>query len=262
MPGSGAWSTYSFHTSYYTNTNSAPFALPQNTKDVYYMYGIDNATSGGHIMPFNRVDYYLDKVTVAGVPVDFPSSCVKDTYTLYRSTINQATNGNQAAGTLNKTPLVDCVKDFQVAFGLDPSGNNSAAIQWQANLFQQPYMLGYVANAQMNASQIQQYLREVRVFLLYQEGLGTTSASSGQGSSNFAFSGVLNLGDQDIANSLDPTHYPTVPNNFQQWSPTALPGTPQLNAPGFTPSGLDLPYRWKITEISVKPMNPYIPNLR
>ena len=55
----------------------------------------------------------------------------------------------------------------------------------------------------MTALQIQQQLREVRVFILFQEGLGETSKSPG-----FRFSGILNLGDQDIANSLDSANYP------------------------------------------------------
>ncbi len=74
------------------------------------MHGID--TSGGaHRMPFNRVDYYLDRVQA-----QFPRSCASSTYTLYRGVISQA-DGTQSAA--NATPLIDCVRDFQVAFGLD-----------------------------------------------------------------------------------------------------------------------------------------------
>ena len=133
-----------------------------------------------------------------------------------------------------------------MAFGLDPSGNNTQPIQWQANLSQQAWMQNYIAGNQMTASQIQQHLREVRVFLLYQEGLGDTSKSP-----SFRFSGILNLGDQDIANGLDPADYPAPPNNFQQWSAAALPGALST----FTPSGARLQYRWKILEMDVKPMN-------
>jgi hypothetical protein len=131
-----------------------------------------------------------------------------------------------------------------------------AATQWQANLLQQPWMPGYSANTRMSALQIQQYLREVRIFILYQEGLGDTSKSP-----SFRFSGYLNLGDQAIANSLDPT-YPPPPlpaplpansNVFQQLSSAPLPGTPQLGT--FNPTGSDQQYRWKIIELAVKPMN-------
>ncbi len=68
----------------------------------------------------------------------------------------------------------------------------------------------------MTALQIQQQLREVRVFLLYQEGLGDTSRTT-----DFRFSGTLNLGDQDIANSLVGI---TQRTTFKQLSSTALAG--------------------------------------
>lgn len=161
-------------------------------------------------MPFNRVDYYLDKRTG-----DFPSSCAQSTYTLYRSTISQS------GGTLSYTPLIDCVRDFQVAFGLyNSSAAGTSPIQWQGNLLQPNWMPN--PNTQMNSSQIQQYLREVRVFVLYQEGLGDTGSKP-----DFRFSTApLTLGDPDTG-------------TLSTW----------------TPSGQDLQYRWKVLEIDIKPMN-------
>jgi hypothetical protein len=217
----GAW-CYTFNatpgTGYYNNAPTGP----PNSQYVSYIYGLDNSNHG-HIMPFNRVDYYLDKIAA-----DFPSSCAASTYTLYRSYINQLD------GTLNKTPLVDCVRDFEVAFGLDTSGGTQPIV-WQ--------------QTSPTAVQVQTQLREVRVFVLYQEGLGDTSTSAGQGSSNFRFSGVLNLGDQDIANSLGGNY--TTNNPFQQLSSSPLTGA----LSSFTPSGADLQYRWKILEMAIKPMN-------
>jgi hypothetical protein len=238
------------NTGYYNNAASlcGPPSVPPNTQSVYCIYGLDNSTTG-HTMPFNRVDYYLDRIKS-----EFPTSCDPNTFTLYRSTINQAN------GQFNQTPLIDCVADFQVAFGVDPSGGTSAtgdpgaAIQWQANLLQQPWMPGYSANTPMSAAQIQQYLREVRVFILFQEGLGDTSSSSDL-SSHFRFSGTLNLGDQAIASSLDPADYSATGTNFQQLSSAALPGTPNSLLSYFTPAGSDQQYRWKIIELDVKPMN-------
>ena len=211
-------------TGYYldASTGLQSTVLPPSNTAVYYIYGLDNSL-GAHRMPFNRVDYYLDNNT----KFPKPSSCVAGTFTLYRSTISQAD------GTLITTPLIDCVMDFQVAFGLATNLDNNIN-KWQPNL------------AGLSALDIQQQLREVRVFLVYQEGLGDQGNTPG-----FRFSGVLNLGDQDIANGIDPAAYPAVPNNFQQWSPTALAGA--LSNP--TPSGLQLQYRWKVIEMAVKPMN-------
>jgi type II secretory pathway pseudopilin PulG len=229
LPATGNWSCFTFNasapnTGYYAS--AVPLTSNANTpsqQNVYYIYGLDN-NSTGHIMPFNRVDYYLDKINA-----DFPSSCAASTYTLYRSTINQQD------GTLNKAPLIDCVRDFQVAFGIDTFGDGNVH-DWVKTL------------GAMTANQIQEQVREVRVFLLYQEGLGDTSTSP-----SFRFSGTLNLGDQDIASRLDPGDYPLPPNNFVQLSSTPLTGNPQLSS--FTPSGADLQYRWKVLEIAIKPMN-------
>ncbi len=93
--------------------NAAAIGTPNN-QQVYYIYGLDNS-NGTHNMPFNRVDYYLDN----SIAADIPSSCAAGTFTLYRSTINQAD------GKLNKNPLIDCVEDFQVAFGLDTERRRS-----------------------------------------------------------------------------------------------------------------------------------------
>ncbi|MGA2401616.1 MAG: prepilin-type N-terminal cleavage/methylation domain-containing protein [Syntrophobacteraceae bacterium] len=227
LPNSaGAWTPFQFASGYLTNASA--IGSP-SIQQVFYIYGLDNS-NGAHRMPFNRVDYYLDNTITA----DLPSSCRQGTFTLYRSTINQAD------GQLLKTPLIDCVEDFQVAFGLDTSGVGTQPVQWQQNLS--------IAGVAMTALQIQQQLREVRVFLLYQEGLGDTGKSPG-----FRFSGTLNLGDQDIAHGLDSANYPIPPNNFQQLSSSSLAGTPQLSS--FTPSGQNVLYRWKIVEMAVKPMN-------
>jgi hypothetical protein len=222
QPAAGQWSCYTFNTAlpnggYYANASSLPY--PTSNKNVYYIYGLDNSTNnpaGAHRMPFNRVDYYLDKIL--GPPSQFPNSCAASTFTLYRSTINQVD------GTLNKAPLIDCVRDFQVAFGLATNldGNVNSWVQTLAG---------------MSAAQIQQQVREVRVFLLYQEGLGDTAKLPGQGfsnsgSSDFRFSGTLNLGDQDTG-------------NLSSFNPAT---GPNYNAK-------DSQYRWKVLEMDIKPMN-------
>ncbi len=229
---SNNWS-FSFATGYYTNANTIGTTAPSN-QQVDYIYGLDNSTDNStavHSMPFNRVDYYLDNA----IPTDIPQSCA-GTYTLYRSTISQQT------GALVKTPLIDCVKDFQVAFGIDPYGDPTQSIVWEQRLLNPD-------GSPMSATDMQLQLREVRVFLLYREGLGDNGPTP-----DFRFSGYLNLGDQDIAYSLDPADYPSIPNSFVQWSPAALPGAGALKS--FTPtSSTDVQYRWKVLEMAVKPLN-------
>ena len=127
-------------------------------------------------MPFNRVDYYLDNGPdpMPSIAPQAPTRCIGAT--------------SIKDGTLTQTPLIDCVQDFQVAFGLDTNADGNIET-WVATL-----------NG-MTANQIQQQVREVRVFLLYQEGPGDTGKSP-----DFRFGGTLNLGDQDIAKSLDSSY--------------------------------------------------------
>lgn len=222
QPAAGTWTPYIFDgltpsAGYYANAAIAAGLPPQN---IYLIYGLDTST-GAYRMPFNRVDYYLDKD-----PTQFPSSCAASTYTLYRAVINQAD------GKTNPLPLIDCVRDFQVAFGLDTNADGSVD-SWTKNLTG-------------DADTIRTRVREVRIFVLTQEGTGDVGKNP-----SFRFSGILNLGDQDIANSLDSANYPA--NTFLTLSRTALPGSPQLST--FTPTGLDTQYRWKVLELAIKPLN-------
>ncbi|MCL5406054.1 MAG: prepilin-type N-terminal cleavage/methylation domain-containing protein [Deltaproteobacteria bacterium] len=199
---------YSFNASagnlgYYSNaSNIVPGTFGPSS--VYYIYGLDNST-GPHVMPFNRVDYFLGPTT--------NPSCAPNTWTLFRGAVNQAD------GTISPSVLVDCVEDFQVAFGVDPTGNG---IVWQADLNQENIPGGAGAGVAMTAAQIQQYLREVRVYTIYQEGAGKISRSP-----QFKFLGTFSPG-ADIGLTL---------NN------------------SWTPSGQDIYYHWKLTELDVKPMN-------
>jgi len=202
--GANNWCfTFSNSGEEFTNSSGLAPPLPDpGVQNINYIYGLDSA-AGAHAMPFNRVDYYLDSIST-----DFPSSCAPGTYTLYRSTINQAN------GALNKTPLIDCVADFQVAFGLDTDLDGNVDT-WVGSG-------GAAALGAMTALQIQQQLREVTAFVVYQEGLGDTGKTA-----DFRFNGTLTVGN---------------PNT-----------TGQLST--FTPAGTQNQYRWKVIEIDMKPMN-------
>ncbi|MGC8493601.1 MAG: PilW family protein [Syntrophobacteraceae bacterium] len=207
---SGTW-CYSFnasapYTGYYSNATAiAPGAGPDV---VYYVYGLDNS-AGNHVMPFNRVDYFLAP-TANKSCADYPNA-----YALYRGVVNQADGSITSPAPV----LIDCVKDFQVAFGVNPSGN---AIVWQSDLNQENVPGGAGAGAAMTAAQIQQYLRELRVYVIYQEGGGKISKSP-----DYKFSGSFSPG-ADINLNLNGT---------------------------WTPTGQDVYYHWKMSEMDVKPVN-------
>ena len=91
-----------------------------------------------------------------------------------------------------------------MAFGLDTDGDGGVET-WLHGL------------GSLTPDQIRAQVREVRVFILYQEG---------QRDDNFQFSGTLNLGDEQ---------------------------TGALST--YTPAGDALKYRWKVAKLVIKPMN-------
>ena len=167
------------------NSDSNGCGLDLVSGHFYLVY----AVRGGNKVirtPFNRVDYYLHAPSSG-----MPARCAPGTYELYRG---QLKHGD---GTLNRQPIFDCVKDFQVAFRLENS--------WNAT------------HLPSSALDQKEKIKEVRVFVLYQEGEREREAVS---------SGPITLGDSD---------------------------TGTLST--FTPSGDDAHYNWKVKKISVKPMN-------
>lgn len=196
----------------FTTSDKTPTGL--NTQKVYIVYGIDPDTDLR--MPFNRVEYYLKQ------PPTRPSRCYPNSFTLYRATINQSN------GARNEEPLMDCVEDFQVAFGIDTDGDGIRD-SWVRTLS------GLDGNGNGTDNEIRSQLKEVRINVLYHEG---------QKDTDFQFTGSINLGDPEVAG--DPAF-------------TDLSSSANTNAlSSFSPSsaGSDaIHYRWKTLKLAVKPMN-------
>ncbi len=131
--------------------NSGKFYFTIGTDDnstiapqsVYLIYGVGTSDPRA---PFNRVDYYLKD---SGTP---PSECATGTHTLYRMVMNSSGNFGPPY-----YPLLHCVADFQVGFGLDTDGDGKIDI-WP------PDITGY------NATEIRDQLKQVRVYILVQNG--------------------------------------------------------------------------------------------
>ena len=175
----------------YQPSSSTPpsFIDPLTSGDIYFAFGI---SSNDPRMPFNRVDYFLKKPSSG-----FPNRCAPNTYILYRATINQ-TDGKR-----NPQPVLDCVKDFQVAFGLDNNQDGNIDV-WSSDL-------------PGSASEIRNRVKQLRIFILYQEGKRDPS---------YVFDSPISLGDSD----------------------TGILST-------FTPAGDEVHYRWKIMKLVVNPLN-------
>jgi prepilin-type N-terminal cleavage/methylation domain-containing protein len=134
----GAWAT--------TFSNLSAFT-PGASPTPLFVYGVSNSNPR---MPFNRADYYI-------TTTDVPTRCAPNTGVLVKSVIDQATGAYDTTkeGTL---PLLDCVADMKVIFMLDPLGNGTLVPS--DNLI----------NPYMSAQQIRQQVKEVRVYILAQEG--------------------------------------------------------------------------------------------
>ncbi|HMK55148.1 MAG TPA: PilW family protein [Dissulfurispiraceae bacterium] len=130
-----------------TNFSPPPMEHPGDATEPaqsYMVYGIDNASPVR--MPFNRADYFISLNSI-------PSTCAAGTGVLTKYTVNH--NG----GSLTAFPVIDCVADFQVSFGLDTNTDN-VIDQWLASLPAATY----------GPEQIRKMVKEVRVYILLHEG--------------------------------------------------------------------------------------------
>lgn len=116
--------------------------------DTYEIYGVNPNTDLR--MPFNRADYYLMRPTD---PKKIPKTCAESANVgvLYKSIVSQS-NGGLSIGM----PLLDCVADMQVVYGLDTSG---AGI-----------VNSHSSTPLASAADVRSQLKEIRVYILAQEG--------------------------------------------------------------------------------------------
>jgi len=117
---------------------------PHQNGDTFEIYGINPDTDLR--MPFNRADYYVERPGT-----NMPTSCAANTGILYKLTVNQS-NGNPSLAM----PLLDCVADMQVVYGLDTSGAG--------------FVNSHTTDPLTTANDIRNQLKEIRVYILAQEG--------------------------------------------------------------------------------------------
>jgi len=129
-----------------TFSNVASFSATRSDPSI--VYGVDPNTPLK--MPFNRADFYVQPPAVLS---DLPRYCAAGTGVLYKAVI-----AHNSTGFLAPQPLLECVADMQVAFIYDGTGTLMQYFQDISN------------SALYSASQIRNQVKEVRVYILAQEG--------------------------------------------------------------------------------------------
>ena len=126
-------------------------STPHTQGDVFHIYGIDKPAATPLRMPFNRADYYIKR------PANISQTCAPNTGVLYKAVVSQAD------GSLSpEMPLLDCVADMQVVYGLDTTASGSINFH-DSN----PPAQGTYAD---QAESVRSQVKEIKVFILAQEG--------------------------------------------------------------------------------------------
>ena len=189
--------TGAFFTQY---SNTADF-VPLEAVETHIVYGADTSTDLR--MPFNRADYYILNSNV-------PQRCSSNTGVLEKAAVNQ--NG----GGLNFMPLLDCVADMQIVYLADT--NNDGTID--NNTDDIANLVDSNGNGVIDAQEIREQIREVRVYILAHEG---------QYDSNYTYPNqVITVGEFGMGSNVDLAA--TIGTNWQN-------------------------YRWKTYTIVVNPNN-------
>jgi prepilin-type N-terminal cleavage/methylation domain-containing protein len=154
---SSGGTTY-WHTTYDATSNFAP----ADETETRVIYGLDPLDTTGEPytrrMPFNRADYYIWRNSTSTATDEVPDRCAPNTGVLIKAVIRQK-NGQRE----NPLPLLDCVADMQVVFGLDTDATPDNVINCYVNNLADSL-------ATVDAENIRNRIKEVRVYILAHEG--------------------------------------------------------------------------------------------
>jgi len=222
-----------FFTQYSANAFPANYS-PTKPAETYLIYGVAPSALK---RPFNRADYFV------GIPDTLPQRCATGTGILYKVVLSQADGTFPTATTV---PLLDCVADMQVVFGLDMdqdgiigtySNADGSTVVDATNITGQTEgkTAGDVQNILTAHGDLADYrsaLQEVRVYILAHEGQKDPNYT-------YPYSTVI-VGPTDPNDPASPYLATQVGRSFD-----------------FTKSGITdwQKYRWKLYSIVVKLKN-------
>lgn len=152
----------------YTTFNSSDLTnlyAPVEVAVANIVYGVGRTQP---VRPFNRADYHI-------IGENIPRHCAPGTGVLVKDVIEHNANGT----VRERLPLLDCVADMQVLFGLDTNGDGAVELPFVSDI------------TGLNAEQIRTQLAEVRVHILAQEGMQDNTYRT---PTDFIFVGSDNVG--------------------------------------------------------------------
>ena len=177
MDNTGFFTTYSKNT---FPANFSPQHLETNPQEAYLIYGVD--PTNNLKMPFNRADYYI-RIPVGADQFPLPTRCAAGTGLLVKAVLSHKAGVDFPAQ--NITPLLDCVADMQVVFGLDmgsgavgtdPNGLIGTYTNPDGSTFvggpveTETTTQADVQKVLSSADEIRNRLMEIRVYVLAHEG--------------------------------------------------------------------------------------------
>jgi prepilin-type N-terminal cleavage/methylation domain-containing protein len=163
---------------FYTTFSNTNGFVPVEPYSANIVYGIDNVIPA---RPFNRAEYYI-------VNTDVPQHCAPNTGVLVKAVVDAAGN------TPTLLPLLDCVADMKVVYGIksSPTDNLVTYIPNQASFYPP-------ASSTPTAADIRSQLVEVRVHILAQEGQRDDSYTTP--------SDTIFVGSQGVGRNFDVSGY-------------------------------------------------------
>ncbi len=186
-------------------------------------------------MPFNRADYYVK------IPsTNMPKRCAPNTGVLYKATVNNKAGTCTGCGDFLELPLLDCVADIKVFFLMDNKDQNGnpgsdGQIDWAPTgtvCPNTPPLQSPTSDIScLTADQVRQQVKEVRVYIVAQEGQKDTNYDFSQGGARTSLNGT-------IIDPVDPTKSTTVVTVDLK----NLIGDPEYKY-----------YRWKLYTLVVQP---------
>jgi prepilin-type N-terminal cleavage/methylation domain-containing protein len=146
--------TWTAKRSEYTNIGVPPvYNDAEKKSDAYILYGVNGDTDLRR--PFNRADYYIRRPAASEQGwVRLPQRCNPSTGVLFKGIVSHAS----VEGHYQELPLLECVMDMQVVYGLKTPG--SSVTTPVDNIFA----------LDLNPQEVREQIKEINVFILTHDG--------------------------------------------------------------------------------------------